>query len=333
MLSQIKRFLVAQTFEDEEKERQAGMLNTLLWAAAVLVVLYSLSIPFTIPNPTPVILLLGGVVLLLGITFFLMRQGKVKAASNVLAASLWAITAGTAVFFGGIISPSFASLVLIIFGAGFLLGTRAAVIYTFLSILYSLGLLYADLHGLLPKSLSPVTPASFWAGIVINFITVAVFIALANRSISKALERVRQELDERRRAENELRISEQRFRTLITNYPDMIFVVDVPTKIITFVNRGVFLGYTRQELEDADPVSFAVALNDHYLAVAHWEEMLLPDNQKLDPIEYRMINKDGQIEWVQNRKTVLSRDKTGRPVQVLITLTLTTERKQLEEQF
>ncbi len=119
MLSQIKRFLVAQTFEDEEKERQAGMLNTLLWAAAVLVVLYSLSIPFTIPNPTPVILLLGGVVLLLGITFFLMRQGKVKAASNVLAASLWAITAGTAVFFGGIISPSFASLVLIIFGAGF----------------------------------------------------------------------------------------------------------------------------------------------------------------------------------------------------------------------
>lgn len=164
MLSQIKRFLTAPAFEDEEKQRQAGMLNTLLWAAVVLVVLYSLSIPFTIPNPTPVILLLGGVILLLGVTFFLMQQGKIKAASNILAGSLWAIAAGMTIFLGGIISPSFASLVLIIFGAGFLLGTRAAVIYTFLSILYSLGLLYADLHGLLPESLSPVTPASFWGG-------------------------------------------------------------------------------------------------------------------------------------------------------------------------
>lgn len=159
------------------------------------------------------------------------------------------------------------------------------------------------------------------------------FIVLANRNTDRALDHARQELDERRRAEDELRVSEQRFRTLITNYPDMIFVVDVPTKIITFANRGAFLGYTRQELEDADPVSFAVALDDHYLTTAHWEEMLLPNNQNLDPIEYRMIGKDGQIEWVQNRKTVLSRDKIGRPVQILITLTLTTERKQLEEQF
>ncbi|HEY86097.1 MAG TPA: response regulator [Chloroflexi bacterium] len=333
MLSKIKQFLTPPIFEDEDKTRLANLLNTLLLFATVLVALYSLILPFTTPNPAPVSLFLGIIILILIVTFFLMRQGKIKMTANISIAILWIFVAGMTFFLGGIFNPSFTSLILIIFGAGFLLGTRAAVIYTILSILYSLGLLYAEMRGLLPKALSPVTPSSFWAGIVINFIAVAVFIALANRSIGRALERVRQELDERRRTESELRISEQRFRTLIVNYPDMIFVVDVPTRIITFVNRDSFLGYTRQELEDADPISFAVALDDHYLTIAHWEEMLLPDNQNLDPIEYRIISKDRQMEWVQNRKTVLSRDKVGCPVQVLITLTLTTERKQLEEQF
>ncbi|OQY29695.1 MAG: hypothetical protein B6243_11000, partial [Anaerolineaceae bacterium 4572_5.2] len=292
MLSKIKQFLTPPIFEDEDKTRLANLLNTLLLFATVLVALYSLILPFTTPNPAPVSLFLGIIILILIVTFFLMRQGKIKMTANISIAILWIFVAGMTFFLGGIFNPSFTSLILIIFGAGFLLGTRAAVIYTILSILYSLGLLYAEMRGLLPKALSPVTPSSFWAGIVINFIAVAVFIALANRSIGRALERVRQELDERRRTESELRISEQRFRTLIVNYPDMIFVVDVPTRIITFVNRDSFLGYTRQELEDADPISFAVALDDHYLTIAHWEEMLLPDNQNLDPIEYRIISKD-----------------------------------------
>jgi signal transduction histidine kinase/DNA-binding response OmpR family regulator len=72
--------------------------------------------------------------------------------------------------------------------------------------------------------------------------------------------------------------------------------------------------------------------DDFVRANAHWQQ-LLKDGDVHDSIEYRVRNKQGEWEWIQNRVTILSRNREGAPLQILITLTIITERKRFEQEL
>ncbi len=128
---------------------------------------------------------------------------------------------------------------------------------------------------------------------------------------------------ERKKVEDTLRESEKRFRNLAEGSPDMIYSLDLKTNKIVYANRNKFLGYdayeTLQSHTHADDLEFVNA---------HWQQIL--SGQTVRPIEYRCRNSDGEWEWVQQRENVLVRDEDGMPTELLVILTIITERKRTE---
>ena len=139
------------------------------------------------------------------------------------------------------------------------------------------------------------------------------------------------EITELKKAEEALRKSEERFRHLLLSSPDTVHLLDPILHKVELLNRDEFLGYSRSELEGANSILTWLHPNDGQLMQSYYQLVLkgTPDGQK--PIEYRLKNKAGSWEWIRSRATILRYDEQGKPSQILVTLTVITEQKKVEE--
>ncbi len=137
------------------------------------------------------------------------------------------------------------------------------------------------------------------------------------------------EMEYQRRAQSK---SEQRFRLLAENSPDIIYTFDGIQQRIMYVNREEVFGY-RVADELTTPRFFFFAVHDdskpalRELINAIW----LPFSPDSAEIEYRVRRKDGKLEWVSGRYTVIDRSEEGVPVLILINLTIITEKREAQE--
>jgi PAS domain S-box-containing protein len=140
------------------------------------------------------------------------------------------------------------------------------------------------------------------------------------------------DITDEKRAEEALRRSERRFRHLVNNSPDIVYVLDLVERRPIFFNRQGFCGYSRQELQVPDSMLTAVHPDDQNEFSIHWQMLLRDDPiEARRAIEYRLKRKDDTWEWVQSRETILARDKHNQPTQVLVTLTLISEQRRARE--
>ena len=155
---------------------------------------------------------------------------------------------------------------------------------------------------------------------------------LRNPDIGKILMTMR-DITERKKTEEKLRSSEERFRHLIESVTDYIYTVHVDGGIAvrTAHSPGCIsiTGFTCQEL-DADP--------------SLWFNMIYGEdkqyvNSKIDkvfkgisisPFEHRIYRKDGTIRWIRNT-LVLKKDEHGRLISYDGLISDITELKSAEE--
>ncbi|KAA3660139.1 MAG: PAS domain S-box protein, partial [Chloroflexi bacterium] len=131
---------------------------------------------------------------------------------------------------------------------------------------------------------------------------------------------------ERKKVEDTLRESEKRFRNLAEGSPDMIYLMDLKSNKVVYANRESFLGYdTYQKLQ---PYTHP---DDLEFVENHWKQVLA--GQSVEPIEYRCRNQNDEWEWVQQRENILVQDENNVPTELLVSLTVITERKQAEMQL
>jgi two-component system cell cycle sensor histidine kinase/response regulator CckA len=353
MIARVARLLAPPIFEDEEKTRRASLLNVILLAAFVIAALLTLAAPLlSVAQDTTISEITVGVITaaLILAMWLIMRRGHVTLASLLLSSTMLVNTTIVVYFIGSIRAPLAANYIVCIVVAGLLVGNHAAVAFLSLSLLALLGLLQAETAGLLP----PVQASSGmnnWAVHAAVFGMITVLLILTTRSINEALERTRREeralaeankglqreIAERRRAEEEVRKSERRYRLLADNITDIIWTTDLDLRFTYFSPSIVQTGYTVAEAMTLSVEGFltpaSLELARKTLAKELAEEPLDPtelfDSRTLD---LGVQRKDGVTLSAESRVNFL-RDAEGRPVGILGVTRDTSERKNLEEQL
>jgi PAS domain S-box-containing protein len=144
-----------------------------------------------------------------------------------------------------------------------------------------------------------------------------------------------EERNERRRAEEALGRSEERYRTLVEQIPAVTYIQEPiessNPKAVTYMSPQyeTMLGY---------PAESEVVDEKHWLRTLHPEdrERVLAEEVRTDEtgepfeIEYRIIAKDGRVVWVRDQATLV-RDEEGRPLYWLGVQYDVTEQKRVEE--
>jgi two-component system, cell cycle sensor histidine kinase and response regulator CckA len=250
MVERLAEIISPPVFEGhEEKTRTAAVLNALLWNLIALLTLVCVGMPFVFAArlESGVAILMGFVVLWM--TRWLMRQGRVELASALLVICLGGLFAGLTVLTGGIFSVNLVLLLALSVVAGLLLGARWAIGVAVGSSALALVLAALEITGHSPPKPFPAPPVSRWAELSLGFAIALIPLNMGLRNLAKALERSKHELQVRLRAEEALRHSEERFRAIYDSVNDAVFIHDAATGQILDVNSKMteMYGWSREE--------------------------------------------------------------------------------------
>ncbi|OGW61124.1 MAG: hypothetical protein A2V83_10495 [Nitrospirae bacterium RBG_16_64_22] len=138
-----------------------------------------------------------------------------------------------------------------------------------------------------------------------------------------------------RRAEESLRESERRYRSIVESVTNYIYTVKVEEgrAVETLHGPGcaAVTGYTEEEYRIDPHLWLRMVHEEDREAVVDLSARLL-SGEDVQSMEHRIIHKDGSIHWVRNTP-VPRRDRTGRLVAYDGLVADVTEEKKLEEQL
>lgn len=143
------------------------------------------------------------------------------------------------------------------------------------------------------------------------------------------------DITKRKRVEEELRASEERYRLLLDSVTDFIYTVTIQDGRPISTTHGpgcrAVTGYTPEE-GAADPFLWhRMIFDEDKAAVASQTDTILKGG-KIMPLEHRLVHKDGSIRWVRNTP-VPRYDEKGRLTAYDGLISDVTERKEAEEQL
>ena len=190
MWTWIRRRLAPPVFEgDEEKTRIARLLNVTLLSLAAIGFLAS-GLGSLTGGGSPIVLISVAVVaLLLLVLWVIMRRGRVRLASMLVTLLIFVLSGGVVYALGTIRAPIVSIYFLCVAVAGLFLGIRGIVVFTSLSLLALLGLLWAETSGLLPPVVQGPVGLTQWITWAAVLVAVALFFGAAIRSLNEALDR------------------------------------------------------------------------------------------------------------------------------------------------
>jgi PAS domain S-box-containing protein len=247
MLGWIKRFITPPVFEEDvDKTRVAWLLNIIL----LTLIARAIFIRFVTGSEPSRPSLVFPFILVLLVIMFVMRKGAVRLASTATICVFWLSLSLAASETGGLHSAGFRNYILPVIMAGLLLGRRAAVVTAAASILAGIGMWLAESNGLIEYSADMARPSGLLITHAISLMMAAVLVTLATRSIEQGLERARRELAERKQAEHEARVSEERFAKAFNLSPMRMGILKVSNGEMVAVNDCFVkdMGFSREEI-------------------------------------------------------------------------------------
>jgi GAF domain-containing protein len=194
MLARIRKFFVPLVFEDEERARVARLLRVVLLAlltGSALITLLAAVVYLFQPDPEALFTLLSGIVLTLSflVLFLLARRGHLQLVSVVLLSFTWIVITVWIYSASGIASDSSSlTYALIVVLAGLLLGGRAAIITTAISVVAALGAYYAEASHLLVVADRQLSLADLFF-VLIPLVLIGILLQYAINSLTQAIGR------------------------------------------------------------------------------------------------------------------------------------------------
>jgi len=194
MFKAIRGFLAPPIFADEEKTRQANLLNIILVAMMTILILANvLSLAISLANNQGLTQSLGSIigVFIMGLAFYLMRQGHVRVSSTILiGVIIGVVTTGITTSNGGS-SPIVSGYTVAIVAAGLLLGGWGLFLATGAVLMMLVGVNFLESNGWLVIPQTQTAASSIIVIYTSNFVAIAILLRLAANSIEQALNRAR----------------------------------------------------------------------------------------------------------------------------------------------
>lgn len=191
MIASLRSFLMPPHFpDDEEKTRVGRMLYAILLAVMALVILFSVPAYVLAPDVGRILIEIVLVVATFSM-LALLRRGQVQLVGYLFGLTLWTTVAYGSYDVGGFAGSTMSAFIGIVVIVALILGTWAATIFGFLSILITGFMLYADAQGTLPPPPDYVTPVVLWIEFSAVVVGVIVLLAFVLSSLQQALSRAR----------------------------------------------------------------------------------------------------------------------------------------------
>lgn len=202
-LQSFLRVFAAEKFpENDEKTLQARILNAVtLNLFLLLLVAMVVGNLLAFKEKTVTNLALTTILILCLTSNYLGRIKRVAAGGILLLVSLWAIITALVVVSGGMRSMDLLFYISITVIAGLLFGVRGATLFGGVSLLTTLVIVALEMNGVKLPSIFLFPPLTVWILLLVNLGTTLLPLNLALGSLSDALRRARQELDERKNSD------------------------------------------------------------------------------------------------------------------------------------
>lgn len=298
---------------DESTARGFHLL--LAWVLVWILLLLTIGVPFFAARPTGA----GIVSVVLGVAtlgaLYLVRAGRVRAASLLFLISVWSMAEASSAVGGGLRGVSTALVVLIIVNAGWLLGRASAIILTVATLLIALAESLAAYFGHPLPLYFPGNPIGLW-------MLFAGYLLFALNPILAILETLRRQVAALRR-------SEERFHTIVDSVNDAIFMHDIDTGRILDVNRraGEMYGYPAEEMRRLSVEALSEGHPPHSQAEAV-KHMARARAGTPETFEWLARHRDGRLFWVE---VAMRCERVSCEDRLFVVVRDITERKQLTE--
>jgi PAS domain S-box-containing protein len=284
----LKRLLTLPVFEDEVKTRQAYLLNIVLWALILIPIPYVLyELISRSGNAMSVLIQAGfGEIVNLALLFTLHR-GYVYAASLLQVFMFWLFFTVLGLTGNGVHGEAYLlGYPLVIMIAGILLGSRAAVILTAVTLLAGGLMVYAETRGVITPEVHR-NPLAIWSTSLAIFPMSAVLQHLAAQEIRTALARAR--------------ASEEKYHLISRVSRDYSFSTEMD------VQAGMHLNWVAGAFEEITGYTY-----EDYVASGGWLAHIHPEDAEQDSHalaalkanqqvvhDLRTYTKEKKVQWVR----------------------------------
>jgi len=266
-----------------------GLLLLMVFSYTILAPIDPTLIPLRLLIVVPLLVVLLG-------SLRLLQNNSLRAAGILAVGALWLTLIVAAFIGGGLQSPAFVALPLVVIISGILLGQRSAWLITVLSIAVSAVFVYAD-------DLLPPHPASssalFW------FVTYIFYFLLAARTItyvishfSRSIRETQRELTEREAVEQRLRVSEEKLARLFDSTPFATLIVRLADNLILNANTACREFF---ELSSDQIIKQRIDELDWSQLPAQWSTIVNTLHQQgtIRDVEFSFCRQDGTTHFVQ----------------------------------
>ncbi|HSD66193.1 MAG TPA: ATP-binding protein [Vicinamibacteria bacterium] len=251
--------------------RLSRLLHVFLNLSAVVVATF-LVLAWSSLRPPARVLCLGLLVAIPGLRL-LSRLGRPRLAAVGYLAGLWLFVTAALWLFGAFRTPAASAYAVVALGAALLFGARAAAASTGVIVVTSLAIAIADLRHWLPPAREPGTVVDLLVFLA-SLLSLVGMALLATGELRHAIATLRTEVAERRSAEERLRESEGRFRSIVESSPMgiLLYRLEGPDRLVLAGSNAAgdrILGYpltplVGRTLEEAFPGLVGGEVPAHY---------------------------------------------------------------------